>query len=99
MRTLAGMSRIAGLGACALLFAQIGACFADAQSAEVGTISAKANKKILFPVCDGENVTPPNFGLLPETTTRGPGLNLDLSNSRQRRFLQTALPWKDIPGP
>lgn len=48
MRTLAGMSHLAGLGACALLFAQIGACFADAQSAEVGTISAKASQRIFF---------------------------------------------------
>src|SRR5882762_3423455 len=101
MRTLAGMSHLAGLGACALLFAQIGACFADAQSAEIGTISAKTNQKVFVPVCDGEKVTPPNFRLLHDAAERGPGSNWDLScpPSRQHRFLRIALPWKEIPGP
>ena len=61
MRTSAGLSHLAGLGACAPLFVQIGACFAEAQSAGVGTISAKANQKNFFPVCDGEKVTPSKF--------------------------------------
>jgi len=86
-----------GLGAYTLLFAQIGACFADAQSAEVGTTPAKANQKIFFRVCDGKKVIPLNFRLLPETTTRGPGLNLNLSCPPSRQ--QTTPPWKEILGP
>jgi hypothetical protein len=82
-----------------MLFAQICAPFADAQSAEVGPISAKSNLRIISSVCDRAHLAPPDFRLLPKTTTRGPGLNLDLSCPPSRQhFLQIAPHWKEIQG-
>ncbi len=57
-------------------------------------------EKLLYPFLTQKlDVAPPDFRILPETTTRGPGLNLNLScpPSRQKSF-KLYLGRKEIPG-